>query len=257
MSVSRRSRWLGGGITFGGDPIGHAPGPKLALYRVAQPNQRPKFFTQSTHVWPPTSGHPRLAAHLQSLQNRSEPRPNAPRFILPNLTACPVQQLQILIQSHSQKSFVTCAVTMLTRHRSILLPLRCLALVPFLASSVSFKGYDGALNRFVAIKMLLPHLAVQKFSRSGIGLSSGLSYRFSTTVTPKELLNGYLGLNCAKETYTVSSVISPVLSTNDSVSTPTRFSIVTNRFDSGTSSANFKNRPCWKPSSRPPANTSG
>ena len=81
VSVSQRSRWLGGELAFGGDPIGHALGPKLAACRPPNPASG-----QSSSRSPPTSGHPRLATHLQSLQNRSQPRPNAPRFILPNLS---------------------------------------------------------------------------------------------------------------------------------------------------------------------------
>ena len=95
VSVSQRWRWLGGEIAFGGGPIGHALGQKLAACRPPNPassqssSRNPPTSGHprlATHVWPPTSGHPRLAAHLQSLQNRSQPRPNAPRFILPNLS---------------------------------------------------------------------------------------------------------------------------------------------------------------------------
>ncbi|GEM_PF-4132525 len=56
-------------VAWGRDCIRWRPGrsrswTKACSLPTAQPNQRPKFFTQSTHVWPPTSGHPRLATHV-------------------------------------------------------------------------------------------------------------------------------------------------------------------------------------------------
>ena len=66
-----------------------------------------------------------------------------------------------------------------------------------------------------------------------------------------------LGRRCHLTSQTSTSVISPELSAKFSVETPTRLSIVTNRFDNGTFAPNLRNWPCSKPSLRPPARING
>ena len=82
---------------------------------------RPRFTTRNAEGLPrlgqtgltaeafaevPDEIDPRLGTAVQTLKNRSTLGRNHADFVFPNLTTCPVEQLQILIQSHRQAAFV-------------------------------------------------------------------------------------------------------------------------------------------------------